>query len=59
MQITTENVAEMVAYWQNGRAVTYREVTTEDLIVDSTRYFSPEARAELARRGIDWTKFRL
>lgn len=58
MQITTENVGDMVAYWQNGRPVTYREVTTEDLKTESLRYGTPEARAELSRRGIDWTKLR-
>lgn len=53
--ITTETIADTVAHWVNGRPVTYRQVTTEDLIVDSVRYYSAEARAELSRRGIDWT----
>lgn len=56
MQITTENVSGMVATWMNGRPITYGEVTTADLIVDAVRYYSPEARAELSRRGIDWTR---
>lgn len=40
----------------HGRPIT--EVTTEDLIIDAVRYKSDAARAELARRGIDWTTYR-
>lgn len=56
-QITTENVADQIAHWQNGRPVTYKEVTTEDLIVNAIRYYSAEARAELSRRKIKWTDY--
>lgn len=52
--LTAETIADAVAYCQNGRVVTYREVTTEDLIVNSTRYRCAESRVELSRRGIKW-----
>lgn len=47
-----DDVKNVVAYWQNGRSVTYGMVTTEDLRVDAVRYGCAKARAELARRGI-------
>lgn len=52
----TQTIADTVAYYQNGRAVTYREVTTEDLIANSTWHDCAESRAELARRGINWER---
>jgi hypothetical protein len=56
MALTTETIADMVAYWHNGRPVLYRQITTEALLSEAVRYFSAEARAELSRRGIDWTR---
>lgn len=55
--VRAETIAEQVAYTQNGRSVTYREVTTQDLIVGAIRYSSANARAELSRRGIYWTAY--
>lgn len=46
-----------IARIDNGRAVTWREVTTEDLLVSATRYACPLARKELSRRGIDWKAY--
>ena len=49
------------AHHQNGRAVTFPEATTEDLIISAIRCKEAThrdlARAELTRRGIDWSAY--
>lgn len=55
--MTNDSIADQIAYNQNGRAVTYREVTTQDLLASALNRRCPLAKRELARRGISLTGY--